>query len=270
MVKCGRLALGAAGAAALAQTGCSYDGLAPLTNIKIVEDACIGCGECLDYCYYDALALPEKTRYFIDEENCVECAECIELCQYEAIEISQRTYEIDEGDCVGCGDCIDVCVNEGNCIVYEKEDYTVRGKCKPNRCRLECAANCPEEAITITYSAEIDLEKCTRCGDCVDACPFGAINPAKATIIQEDCIRCGKCEPVCEFDAIESRKPDGYKPPKILLEVCASCGDCVSEKYCPDYDAIDREIKIVELIEDKCKECVNCMNACRFEAIVRE
>ncbi|HUW68011.1 MAG TPA: 4Fe-4S binding protein [Candidatus Nanoarchaeia archaeon] len=39
-----------------------------------------------------------------------------------------------------------------------------------------CAKNCLEDAITVTdFLAEIDQDKCTHCGLCVENCPQKSI-----------------------------------------------------------------------------------------------
>lgn len=38
-----------------------------------------------------------------------------------------------------------------------------------------CARWCPEDAITVSDSAEIDEDKCVGCGECVAVCPVGAV-----------------------------------------------------------------------------------------------
>ena len=50
---------------------------------------------------------------------------------------------------------------------------------------------------------QIDLAKCTGCGDCVTVCPFGIIEIVddKARI-NEGCTLCGACQEVCSYDAI--------------------------------------------------------------------
>lgn len=53
---------------------------------------------------------------------------------------------------------------------------------------------------------EIDVTKCTDCGDCVEWCPTGAVKlvNGKAVIVSaEDCHYCTDCETVCLAGAIK-------------------------------------------------------------------
>jgi len=54
---------------------------------KIDPDACVGCGECVAVCRYDAI-LPDKNRtqaYWIDPIACDGCAACVYCCPASAI-----------------------------------------------------------------------------------------------------------------------------------------------------------------------------------------
>jgi heterodisulfide reductase subunit A len=57
--------------------------------------------------------------------------------------------------------------------------------------------------------AKVDAAACDGCGDCVAACPFGAISLATndgtqvATVAAAGCKGCGACTPVCPKDAID-------------------------------------------------------------------
>jgi ferredoxin len=76
----------------------------------------------------------------------------------------------------------------------------ISGKCSASECRKH----------TVYL---IDTEKCTLCGDCLDACKDTAILGEKKKtflsgympyeIIQKRCTKCGDCLKVCRFDAVK-------------------------------------------------------------------
>ena len=48
-----------------------------------------------------------------------------------------------------------------------------------------------------------DLEKCTGCGNCVPACPFGLLEIVDDKVhLKEGCTLCGACRDACTYDAI--------------------------------------------------------------------
>lgn len=50
---------------------------------------------------------------------------------------------------------------------------------------------------------QIDLDKCTGCGNCVPSCPFGLIEIINDKAhINEGCTLCGACREACSFEAI--------------------------------------------------------------------
>ena len=53
-------------------------------------------------------------------------------------------------------------------------------------------------------AAEVDKEKCTGCGTCVDECPSEAISLKNdvAVVDEEACSDCGLCVDVCPEEAI--------------------------------------------------------------------
>jgi len=52
---------------------------------------------------------------------------------------------------------------------------------------------------------QIDLDKCTGCGDCVPACPFGLLEIIDDKVqLQEGCTLCGACQEVCAHEALDT------------------------------------------------------------------
>jgi len=53
-------------------------------------------------------------------------------------------------------------------------------------------------------AAAIDKEKCTGCGECIEACPLEAIElqDGIAVVDDETCSDCGACVDVCPVEAI--------------------------------------------------------------------
>ena len=50
---------------------------------------------------------------------------------------------------------------------------------------------------------QIDLDKCTGCGNCVAVCPFGLLEVVDDKVrLQEGCTLCGACQDACTFEAI--------------------------------------------------------------------
>lgn len=49
------------------------------------------------------------------------------------------------------------------------------------------------------YVSRLDEDLCIGCGNCVEACPFGAImlKNSRVNIIEDICMGCGVCMTVC-------------------------------------------------------------------------
>jgi len=56
------------------------------------------------------------------------------------------------------------------------------------------------------WKVQVDTEKCTGCGECVDSCPGEVYEliDGKAVVVNEDeCHGCHTCEAMCDEDACQ-------------------------------------------------------------------
>ncbi len=53
---------------------------------KVIEEKCVGCGDCISHCSQNALALVDE-KAVLDSKKCIGCGECILVCPNEAIQI---------------------------------------------------------------------------------------------------------------------------------------------------------------------------------------
>jgi NADH-quinone oxidoreductase subunit F len=75
------------------------------------------------------------------------------------------------------------------------------------------SGSCSQKECIALYVYRVIPEKCTMCGDCLDACKdFAIIGEKKMPyksgylpfeIVEKRCTRCGECLKVCKYDAIE-------------------------------------------------------------------
>lgn len=124
---------------------------------------CIGMGDCVVACKFDALAMDAFTNLpVVDEDNCVACGACVRECPRNLLELREKAPKYrkiyvacsscDKGGpakracavaCIGCGKCVKVCKYEA--ITMENNlAYIDSAKCK--LCR-KCVEECPTNAI---------------------------------------------------------------------------------------------------------------------------
>jgi electron transport complex protein RnfB len=127
---------------------------------KACKNGCLGLGDCVKVCPFDALHLGGEGIAVVDPEKCTGCGLCVPVCPKNLFDFYPRNRRI-----------------ELSCVAREKQSV-VRATCMVG-CTLcrKCVAKCPAQAITWDGTTiTIDHEKCLAygpaCGEvCVDICP---------------------------------------------------------------------------------------------------
>ncbi|MDR2771884.1 MAG: electron transfer flavoprotein subunit alpha [Elusimicrobiota bacterium] len=76
-----------------------------MSTIKIIDDKCVGCGQCANECPFGVISMierPEHPKKFklakIDINKCVYCGTCVEACKFSAIELQKDEPALAEVD----------------------------------------------------------------------------------------------------------------------------------------------------------------------------
>ncbi len=72
----------------------------------------------------------------IDQEKCVGCAECLSICPLSAIRIRDKKAYIDE-KCSDCGACFRVCQSSAICAEHIPTEYYVQCTACPIECKIK-------------------------------------------------------------------------------------------------------------------------------------
>lgn len=130
-------------------TGCKY--------------GCLGLGDCVAACKFDAIHINERGIAEVDESKCTACGACAKACPKGVIELRSKGKN-------GRRVCVS-CINKDKGAVTRKACAVGCIGCG------KCAKVCPFEAITVENNvAYIDFTKCKLCRKCVAECPTKAIN----------------------------------------------------------------------------------------------
>ena len=124
---------------------------------------CLGCGDCVEACQFDAIHIdPETGIPEVDEEKCTACGACSKACPRRIIELRKKGLK---------GRRVYVsCVNKDKGAVSMKACKVSCIGC--GKCEKECAFGAITVEDNLSY---IDPDKCRLCRKCEKACPTHAI-----------------------------------------------------------------------------------------------
>lgn len=133
---------------------CKMALVAPGSGPKSCKYGCIGFGNCVKVCPFDAIHIIDGIAR-VDKFACKACNKCVVECPLQLIEL----VPFDNTVLVGCSS--------------KDKGKDVKTACKVGciACKI-CEKTCQYDAIHVVNDvAIVDYDKCTMCGDCVAKCP---------------------------------------------------------------------------------------------------
>jgi Fe-S-cluster-containing dehydrogenase component len=129
--------------------------------------------------------------------------------------MAKRLAVLDKERCVGCQSCMFACARRpgvgglGASSIWVRSAGGVRKGFVVIVCRAcpdpPCARVCPTDALPPRPGGGVRLkaDKCIGCGNCAEACPYGAVLWDGVQNKPEICTYCGYCAPYCPYDVLQ-------------------------------------------------------------------
>lgn len=128
-------------------------------GFKACSFACLGLGDCVRVCPFNAIKIGEDNLPHINQKKCTTCGKCIKICPKAVLVLTpiEKLYHVECNSKDKGAQVAKVC--KVGCIACAK-----------------CVKVCSVLAISIEDNlARIDYNKCINCGECFKVCPTNAI-----------------------------------------------------------------------------------------------
>ncbi|HPM43180.1 MAG TPA: RnfABCDGE type electron transport complex subunit B [Candidatus Omnitrophota bacterium] len=126
---------------------------------KVCSYGCIGLGECVDACPFDAISMGPDKLPVVDQEKCTACGKCIKVCPknlFHLLPVDVKYYV--------------------KCSSRDKGGITAKACRAGCIACLKCERACPEKAVKVASNlSKIDPAKCRNIGKCFEVCPTKVI-----------------------------------------------------------------------------------------------
>ncbi len=139
-------------------------------GFKVCEYGCLGLGDCVRSCPFDAIHLNDKEIPVVDPVKCTGCGNCVEACPRNIISLLDREFDV-----------YVICRNKEKAPRMKKGCSVGCIACKrcEKVCRTEVFADNDEidTAIRVVdFLAVFDYKTCINCGRCAEVCPQDVID----------------------------------------------------------------------------------------------
>lgn len=188
-----------AGGPAVAEAICAALGVEKMDVVPVLSQRHCGGGKAASRAYeYSGLMSCNAVQRVAGGDlccswGCLGYGDCVAACPFDAMRMDERGLPvIDRAKCTGCGVCVRECPRDATgllalhpdpaailvrCSAHDKP--AARKKTCPVCCIAckKCEKECPSDAIHVEDGvAVVDYEKCTACFACVEVCPQNCID----------------------------------------------------------------------------------------------